>query len=81
MTNRLLFSSQRAIIALAAQTRRVATEARGERGSAMTEYGLLIAFVFVVAIGSVGLFGEAVVGLFRDTNDEYVRSAAILGTP
>lgn len=37
----------------------------------MSEYGLLIALVFIAAIAAVALFGEAVLGLFTEVNDEY----------
>lgn len=37
---------------------------RGERGAAMGEYALLLAFVFVAAILAVTFFGETVVALF-----------------
>lgn len=75
MASRLSLKSQEAMMAVVARTRRLAASTDEERGASMSEYGLLIALVFVVAIASVGLYGEAVVALFRETNEEYLRHA------
>ena len=42
-----------------------------DRAAVMTEYGLLIALVFIVAIVAVSLYGDAVVGLFTDSDEEF----------
>ena len=37
-----------------------------ERGATTVEYGLMIAFVVIVAFGAVQLFGGSVLALFED---------------
>lgn len=36
-----------------------------ERGAELTEYALLLLFIALVAVGSVALFGNAVLGLYQ----------------
>lgn len=36
-----------------------------ERGATAVEYGLFVALIAAVIIGSVSLFGQSVVGLFK----------------
>jgi pilus assembly protein Flp/PilA len=37
-----------------------------EEGQALTEYGLIIALVSVLIVGSLGLFRGAIAGVFQD---------------
>jgi Flp pilus assembly pilin Flp len=36
-----------------------------ERGAELTEYALLLLFIALVVVGSVALFGNAVLGLYQ----------------
>lgn len=36
-----------------------------ERGAELTEYALLLLFIALVAVGSVAMFGNAVLGLYQ----------------
>lgn len=51
--------------------RQAVTSSSNERGSAMSEYGILIALVFIVGIAAVAFFGDAVAALFTEVNEEY----------
>lgn len=44
-------------------------ESEGERGAALVEYGLLLLLVFLVAIVSLQVFGETIIGVFQSTGD------------
>lgn len=44
---------------------------RNERGTALTEYGMLLMTGVMVVIGLLALFGEAVLNLFTDAEDEF----------
>jgi Flp pilus assembly pilin Flp len=38
---------------------------REEQGAAISEYALLLAFIAVLLVGTVGLFRQSVAGLFQ----------------
>lgn len=42
---------------------------RDDRGAAMVEYGLLLAFIAIAVIGVLVLLGPAIAGLFQDVLD------------
>jgi pilus assembly protein Flp/PilA len=44
----------------------IATRASEDRGATMVEYGLLVAFIALIALAGVILLGEALDGLFTD---------------
>ena len=65
----------RAIRDIQGFTRRGAVRAqaawRDERGSAMTEYGLLLIFVVFAAFAIIMLFGNQVLQMFTDAQTEF----------
>jgi pilus assembly protein Flp/PilA len=44
----------------------IATRASEDRGATMVEYGLLVAFIALIALAGVTLLGQALDGLFTD---------------
>ncbi|TIC84522.1 Flp family type IVb pilin [Nocardioides sp. GY 10127] len=45
---------------------RDAAERRSDRGATAVEYGLLVAFIALIVVGGVTLFGQALSGFFSD---------------
>lgn len=44
---------------------------RGERGAAMSEYGLLLILVVMASFAIIALVGGEIVGLFTDTHGDF----------
>lgn len=42
-----------------------------ERGAALTEYGTLLFFVAITAFGALFLFGEEIINLFTETENDF----------
>ena len=62
---------QRAARSVATRVQVELSNDRGERGSAMTEYGLLLVFVVFAGFAILMLFGGQVVDMFTDAQTEF----------
>lgn len=59
---------------VSAQGRIATIRDKAERGSAMTEYGLIITLIVLVSIAAMTLFGDKVFALFSSSSDTYPES-------
>lgn len=53
-------------------TRRIAGLLRDERGAALAEYGILVAFIAIVAIAAVTFFGSKISAKFSEYATSFV---------
>ncbi len=55
---------------LAVRTHLFLARLRDEKGASAVEYGLLVALIAAVIVGTVLLLGETLLGAFTETNTE-----------
>lgn len=49
---------------------------RDESGATMVEYGIMVALIAAIAVGTVGILGGSTKGAFSDTNDALTAAQA-----